>query len=182
MATEESTRASSSRARHEREVVAAHAAVLLGEGQAEQAHPAHLAHDLVRERVLLVELADLRGDDVVRELLDRAAEFLVARRGDGGRMGSLLLWVTAWWERARTVREGLGRPSWPAIHTLVAVRRPRSTPVSMPRPCSIQTRSSVARLPVALLAYGQPPRPPAEASTVVTPCWSAARVLARAWP
>ena len=61
----------------ERQVVAAHAAVLLGEGQPEQAHAAHLAHDLVRELVPLVEVADLRGDDVVRELLDRAAEFLV---------------------------------------------------------------------------------------------------------
>ena len=40
----------------------------------------------------------------------------------------------------------------------------------------------MARLPVALFAYGQPPRPPAEASTVVTPCWSAARVLESAWP
>lgn len=40
----------------------------------------------------------------------------------------------------------------------------------------------MARLPVALLAYGQPPRPPAEASTVVTPLRSAARVLASAWP
>lgn len=35
---------------------------------------------------------------------------------------------------------------------------------------------------MALFAYGQPPRPPAEASTVLTPCWSAARVLDSAWP
>lgn len=40
----------------------------------------------------------------------------------------------------------------------------------------------MARLPVALFAYGQPPRPPADASTVVTPCHSAARVLESAWP
>ena len=34
----------------------------------------------------------------------------------------------------------------------VSTRAPRSTPVRMPSPSSIQTRSSVARLPVALLA------------------------------
>ena len=74
-----------------------------------------------------------------------------------------------------TTREGLGRPSTPAIQRLVSTSAPRSTPVSMPRPCSIQTRSSVARLPVALSAYGQPPRPPALASKVVMPCCSAAK-------
>ncbi len=54
--------------------------------------------------------------------------------------------------RAWTTREGLGRPSCPAIQTLVATRLSRSTPVSIPSPCSIHTRSSVARLPVALSA------------------------------
>ena len=50
---------------------------------------------------------------------------------------------------AVTTRDGLGRPSWLAIHTLVDTSLARSTPVSIPMPCSIQTRSSVARLPVA---------------------------------
>src|SRR6186713_1731072 len=69
-------------------------------------------------------------------------------------------------DRAVTTLDGLGRPNWPAIHALVATSLSRSTPVSMPSPLSIQTRSSVARLPVALSAYGQPPRPPALASNV----------------
>ena len=40
----------------------------LRERQAEQAHLAHLPDDVVRERVVLVELADHRRDDVVGEL------------------------------------------------------------------------------------------------------------------
>src|SRR5688500_11618286 len=84
--------------------------------------------------------------------------------------------------RARTTADGLGRPSRPAIQTLVAATSSRSTPVSIPRPDSIQTRSSVARLPVALLAYGQPPSPPALASYVVMPACSPAYAFARAWP
>ena len=60
-----------------------------------------------------------------------------------------------------TTRDGDGRPSCPAIHALVATSASRSTPCAMPSPSSIQTRSSVARLPVADSAYGQPPSPPA---------------------
>ncbi len=118
------------------------------EGQSEQAHAAHLPDSIVRELVPLVEVADLRGHDVVGELLDRAAEFFEF----GERRWSRDMGIIPWWERALTVRDGLGRPSRSAIHTLVAVRRARSTPVSMPRPWSIHTRSSVARLPVADLA------------------------------
>ena len=40
----------------------------------------------------------------------------------------------------------------PASQVLVATTASRSTPCSMPSPVSIQTRSSVARLPVALFA------------------------------
>ena len=40
----------------------------------------------------------------------------------------------------------------------------------------------MARFPVALWAYGQPPRPPADASTVVTPRRSATSVFASACP
>src|SRR5699024_9337958 len=83
---------------------------------------------------------------------------------------------------ARTTADGLGLPSSPAIHTLVATSASRSTPCSMPSPVSIHTRSSVARLPVADFAYGQPPSPPALASTELTPHRSAAIVLASAWP
>ena len=79
-------------------------------------------------------------------------------------------------------RRGSGRPRWPGEPGAGLDQRVRSTPCWMPRPVSIQTRSSVARLPVALLAYGQPPRPPALASNVVMPARSAARVLASAWP
>jgi len=50
---------------------------------------------------------------------------------------------------ARTTRDGDGRPSCSAIHPLVATSASRSTPCSTPSPSSIQTRSSVARLPVA---------------------------------
>jgi hypothetical protein len=70
---------------------------------------------------------------------------------------------------ARTTREGLGRPISFASHALTSASLPRSTPEWMPRPSSCHSRSSVARLLVALFAYGQPPRPPTEASTVVTP-------------
>ncbi len=47
--------------------------------------------------------------------------------------------------------------------------RARSMPVSMPMSCSMCTTSSVATLPVAPGAYGQPPRPPTLASNSVTP-------------
>src|SRR6185312_16453126 len=83
---------------------------------------------------------------------------------------------------AVTTREGEGRPSCSAIQTLVSTRAERSTPVSTPAPSSAQTRSSVARLPVALLANGHPPSPPADESTTVTPSASAAKVLVSAWP
>ena len=53
---------------------------------------------------------------------------------------------------AVTVRDGLGRPSCLAIHTLVSTILARSMPVAMPSPSSCQSRSSVARLPVALRA------------------------------
>ena len=44
--------------------------------------------------------------DVVRELLDRAAEFF--QLGGEAVVHHCSLW--SWWERARTVRDGLGRP------------------------------------------------------------------------
>jgi hypothetical protein len=44
------------------------------------------------------------------------------------------------------------RPRTPQIHCPMSTRRSRSMPVSMPRPCSMYTRSSVARLPEAPFA------------------------------
>src|ERR1039458_4827833 len=83
---------------------------------------------------------------------------------------------------ARTVRDGLGRPSRLAIHRLVRQSASKSTPVAISSPCNCHTKSSVARLPVALPAYGHPPSPPADESTVVTPFSRATRVLASPWP
>jgi hypothetical protein len=60
----------------QREVVTARAAVLLGEGQAEQAQLPHLPHDRGRELVALVEAADLRGHHLEGELADGLAQGL----------------------------------------------------------------------------------------------------------
>ena len=61
----------------EGEVVASHPAVLLGEGQAEQPHLAHVGHDLVGELRPLVELPDDGGDLGPGETLDGGAQSLV---------------------------------------------------------------------------------------------------------
>ncbi len=61
----------------EREVVAAHPAVLFRERQAEQAELAHLRDDLVGEFTALVVAADHRRDDVAGELGHRGPEVLV---------------------------------------------------------------------------------------------------------
>ena len=53
---------------------------------------------------------------------------------------------------AVTTREGEGRPNCAAIHVDVATSDSRSMPVSTPAPSSAHTRSSVAKLPVALSA------------------------------
>jgi len=45
----------------------------------------------------------------------------------------------------------------------------RSMLVLTPIPFSMYTTSSVATFPVAPLAYGHPPRPPTEESTVLIP-------------
>ena len=74
----------------QREVVAAHAAVLLGERQAEQPHLAHLADDVVGELVALVEVADGRRHDLLGELLDGLAQRLeLVAEGAGGHGVSL---------------------------------------------------------------------------------------------
>ena len=47
-----------------------------------------------------------------------------------------------------------------------------STPVLMPIPCNMYTTSSVGTLPDAPFAYGQPPNPATELSTIATPSCS----------
>ena len=74
--------------------------------------------------------------------------------------------ATVSWPVQQPPAEGDGRPSTPASQRLVRPARARSTPWECRVPSSIQTRSSVARFPVADRAKGQPPRPPAEASNV----------------
>ena len=61
----------------QREVVAAHAAVLLGDRQAEQPEPPHPGDDLVGELALGVQVADDRGDLLARELRHARAQRLV---------------------------------------------------------------------------------------------------------
>ncbi len=55
-------------------------------------------------------------------------------------------------------------------------------PVGCPISWSIETRSSVAMLPVAPRGTGQPPSSPNELSKERTPASSAASTLARPWP
>ena len=55
-------------------------------------------------------------------------------------------------------------------------------PVSWPISCSIETRSSLATLPVAPAGTGQPPSSPNEDSNERTPASRAASALARPWP
>src|SRR5688572_22869927 len=55
-------------------------------------------------------------------------------------------------DSARLTLEEGSRPSTPQIHCPMPTSLPRSTPVSMPRPCSRYTTSSVATLPEAPFA------------------------------
>src|SRR5918997_4579112 len=68
--------------------------------------------------------------------------------------------------RARPPAEAPGRA---AASRATGRRASRSTPVATPIRSNIQTTSSVATLPVAPGAKGQPPRPPAEASNTRRP-------------
>jgi hypothetical protein len=74
------------------------------------------------------------------------------------------------------VRESVG------LRDLTRRSRSISMPVRMPIPLSIYTTSSVATLPVAPLAYGQPPTPPTAESITEMPCCSAIKMLDSAWP
>ena len=117
----------------EGEVVAAHAAVLLGNRQPEQPHPPHLRDDVVRERAALVEVADHRRHHVAGEVLDGLAQRLVlvvepvhahssspAAAGCATAVSATASWASAVSAAspspspaasACTTRDGLGRPS-----------------------------------------------------------------------
>src|SRR5690606_7620450 len=76
----------------------------------------------------------------------------------------------------------LVRPSSAASQRPVSTRRSRSMPVSMPRPWSMYATSSLATLPLAPVAYGQPPVPDTEESTTATPSSRQASRFASACP
>ena len=61
----------------QREVVAAHAAVLLGERQPEQAHVGHARHDFVGEGVFFVVFGGDGRHHALREVAHRLGELLV---------------------------------------------------------------------------------------------------------
>ena len=132
------------------EQIAAHAAVFFGKGQAEETELTHLPHDFVGEGLGGVVVGGHRGDHVTGERRHGLAQLLLLRVQDRPRHGADFR--SAFGENAATTRDGLGRPSCSDIQRLVAQRASRSTPEAIPRPSSCQTRSSVARLPVALPA------------------------------
>ena len=73
----------------QREVVAAHAAVLLGERQAEQSHVGHPGDHLVRERVFGVVFGGDGCDDAPGEVADRLGQLfvVVGQRAGGQEVG-----------------------------------------------------------------------------------------------
>ena len=70
----------------------------------------------------------------------------------------------------------------PSASAAAAIIASRSMPVATPMSSTMCTSSSVAMLPVAPGAYGQPPRPPTEASKSATPSSRAASTLASPVP
>ncbi len=75
-----------------------------------------------------------------------------------------------------------GRPRISCARRAQASSASRSMPVSMPISCSIETRSSLAMLPVAPAGTGQPPSSPKLDSKLSTPASSAASTFARPCP
>lgn len=73
-------------------------------------------------------------------------------------------------------------PGMPAARSAAASRRFQSMPVSTPMRRNSQATSSVATLPVAPGAKGQPPSPPAAESKIRTPAAQAAETLATPIP
>lgn len=71
--------------------------------------------------------------------------------------------------KAVATLESEGRPKCFLIKSPANMSFLRSTLVFTPSPLSIYTTSSVATLPLAPLAYGQPPRPDTDESTTLIP-------------
>src|SRR5712692_5962660 len=76
---------------------------------------------------------------------------------------------------AAATRLGTSCPTAPATIDEAASSRSRSTPVATPRSSRRWTKSSVARLPPAPAANGEPPSPPIDVSNRVTPADTAAK-------
>src|SRR5581483_573207 len=83
---------------------------------------------------------------------------------------------------ARSTWEGSTRPTMRSASAAASIIASRSTPVDTPMSSTMWTSSSVAMLPVAPGAYGQPPSPPTDASKSATPSSRAASTLARPVP
>lgn len=82
-----------------------------------------------------------------------------------------LLALEATFRNAIATFEAEGRPKCLEMKSPANISFSRSTLVFTPIPFSIYTTSSVATFPEAPLAYGQPPRPETEESTVPIPIW-----------
>jgi GT2 family glycosyltransferase len=75
--------------------------------------------------------------------------------------------------------DGTFFPSFPSIQAAAESSRSRSRPGLVAGALEHVDQVSVAMLPVALGAKGQPPMPPQLASSTVTPAWTPAKALAR---
>src|SRR5499427_1341182 len=83
---------------------------------------------------------------------------------------------------ARSTWDGSSRPTMRSAAAAASIIAARSTPVPTPMSSTMYTSSSVAMLPLAPGAYGQPPSPPTDASKSSTPSSSAARTFASPVP
>src|SRR5271165_3159015 len=79
---------------------------------------------------------------------------------------------------ARNSAPGNSCPTTRCATRAASIAAPKSTSTCTSLSRSMYTRSSVAMLPVAPGANGQPPRPPTDASSLVTPSLTAAYALA----
>ena len=126
----------------QREVVAALAAVLLGERQPEQTELAHLRDDVERQRVGAVGLVGTRRDDLVGEFAHHAGELAlvlgqvvgvhVSRSSLLGRESSrqsavraATTWARAWSRRtcSPTATSSVTMPSWGAVTRVLHLHR-----------------------------------------------------------
>jgi hypothetical protein len=75
-----------------------------------------------------------------------------------------------------------GRSKILHMNSDASVSLSKSIPVVRPNPCNMYTKSSVATLPVAPLAYGHPPNPAADESIVRISKSNATKILFNACP